>query len=249
MSAMDSDAPFSASRTARQVLRLAATGSLATLTEAGAPFASLVTVATTAEGEPILLLSTLAVHTRNLQRDPRASLLLVGPGGETGDPLAGARLTLTGSVALDREGATRRRFLARHPEASGYADFADFSFHRLAVAGAHLVAGFGRIVDLSRDDLLTDCSAAGDLLAAEESAIDHMNADHAEAVRLYATRLLGEPDADWRITGIDPEGVDIGAGRLRARLHFIKPVTTTAALRHRLAQFALQARGRPHDSA
>jgi len=246
---MDSDAPFSASRTARQVLRLAATGSLATLTEAGAPFASLVTVATTAEGEPILLLSTLAVHTRNLQRDPRASLLLVGPGGETGDPLAGARLTLAGSVAPDREGATRRRFLARHPEASGYADFADFAFHRLTIAGAHLVAGFGRIVDLSRDDLLTDCSAAKDLLVAEESAVDHMNADHAEAVRLYATRLLGEPDADWRITGIDPDGVDLGAGPLRARLDFIKPVTTAAALRHRLAQLALQARGRPPDPA
>jgi heme oxygenase (biliverdin-IX-beta and delta-forming) len=246
---MDSDTPFSATRAARRVLRLAATGSLATLTEAGAPFASLVTVATTAEGEPILLLSNLAVHTRNLQRDPRASLLLVGPGGETGDPLAGARLTLHGSVAPDRGVATRRRFVVRHPKASGYADFADFGFHRLAVAGAHLVAGFGRIVDLPRDELLTDCSGAGDLLAAEESAIDHMNADHADAARLYATRLLGEPDADWRITGIDPEGVDLGAGPLRARLDFIKPVTTAAALRHRLAELTLQARGRPPDSA
>ena len=246
---MNSDAPFSATRAARRVLRLAATGSLATLTETGAPFASLVTVATTAEGEPILLLSTLAAHTRNLQRDPRASLLLVGPGGETGDPLAGARLTLLGGVAPDRGAATRRRFLARHPEASGYADFADFAFYRLTIAGAHLVAGFGRIVDLARDEVLTDCSAAKDLLAAEESAVDHMNADHAEAVRLYATRLLGEPDADWRITGIDPSGADLGAGPLRARLDFIKPVTTAAALRHRLAQFALQARGRPHDPA
>lgn len=246
---MESDAPFSAPRAARRVLRLAAAGSLATLTETGAPFASLVTVATTAEGEPILLLSTLAVHTRNLKRDPRASLLLVGPGGETGDPLAGARLTLVGSVAPDREAATRRRFLARHPEASGYADFADFAFHRLAVAGAHLVAGFGRIVDFGRDEVLTDCSAASDLLTAEESAIDHMNTDHAEAVRLYATRLLGEPDADWRITGLDPDGVDLGAGPLRARLDFIKPATSAAALRHRLAQLALQARGRPHDSA
>jgi heme oxygenase (biliverdin-IX-beta and delta-forming) len=245
--AMDSDAPFSATRTARRVLRLATTGALATITETGAPFASLVTVATTAEGEPILLLSTLAVHTRNLKHDPRASVLLAGPGGETGDPLAGARLTLVGSVAPDREAATRRRFLARHPEASGYADFADFAFHRLAVAGAHLVAGFGRIVDLSRVDLLTDCSAAADLLAAEESAVDHMNADRADAARLYATRLLGEPDAAWRMTGIDPDGADLGAGPLRARLDFIKPVTTAAALRHRLAELARQARGRPPE--
>ena len=239
---MGTDADFSAAGAAKRVLRLAATGSLATLAEDGAPFASLVTAATTAEGEPILLLSTLAVHTRNLKRDPRASLLLVGPGGEGGDPLAGARLTLRGTVVGDDDPATRRRFLARHAEAAGYAGFGDFAFYRLAVAGAHLVAGFGRIVDLARSDLVTDCSAAGDLLAAEESAIDHMNADHADALRLYATRLLGEPDGDWRLTGVDPDGVDLRAGRLRARLDFPEPVNSPAALRQMLAGLADRAR-------
>ena len=131
-----SDAPpFSPVASARHVLRLAATASLGTLDDDGAPFTSLVTVATTAAGEPILLLSDLALHTRNLKRDKRASLLLVAPGGEGGDPLAGARLTLTGTLARDDDPALRRRFLARHEEAAGYAGFADFGFYRLTVEG------------------------------------------------------------------------------------------------------------------
>lgn len=148
-------ADFSPRDAARRVLEAAATGSLATLDAGGAPFASLVTVAITAAGEPILLLSTLARHSRNLARDSRASLLLVAPGGEGGDPLAGARLTLTGTVGpRDEDPDLRWRFLARHPEAAGYADFADFGFHRLAVGGGHLVAGFGRIVSLTPADIL-----------------------------------------------------------------------------------------------
>jgi heme oxygenase (biliverdin-IX-beta and delta-forming) len=239
---MEKEAGFSAVATARRVLRLAATGSLATLTEGGAPFASLVTVATTPAGEPVLLLSSLAVHTRNLARDARASLLLVAPGGEGGDPLAGARLSIGGRAALDDDPALQRRFLARHEEATGYAGFADFSFYRLAVASAHLVAGFGRIVDLTADQLLTDCSDAEDLLVAEESAIAHMNADHGEALSLYATRLLGLPEGDWRMTGADPDGIDLRAGALRGRLDFPAPVKTAADLRRELAELAKAAR-------
>ena len=148
------DDDFSAAREARQVLQAAGTATLATLDRQGAPFASMVTVATTAAGEPVLLLSDLAVHTRNIKRDPRASLLLVAPGGEDGDPLAGSRLTLVGSVVVDDDPAARQRFLGRHPEARGYADFKDFAFYRLVIGGGHLVAGFGRIVDLDRKDLV-----------------------------------------------------------------------------------------------
>ena len=147
--------PFAPAVLARRILRLAAIGSLATLKE-GAPFASLVTVGSTHVGEPVLLLSALAVHTQNLARDRRASLLLIEPGGENGDPLAGARLTLTGEVSKkDGDPELRKRFLARHESAAAYADFADFGFYRFVIAGAHLVAGFGRIVELSRDDLLS----------------------------------------------------------------------------------------------
>lgn len=137
----------------RRLIRGAATGSLATLSDDGAPFASLVAVATTDIGEPILLLSNLAVHTRNLKRDPRASLLVVD-GNENSDPVAGARLTLTGAVIRDNDLVLRQRFLTHHPEAAGYADFADFGFYRFELARGHLVAGFGRIVELDRSDLL-----------------------------------------------------------------------------------------------
>jgi len=240
---MTSQAEFSAPRAARRVLRLAATGALATLDGKGAPFASLVTVATTPAGEPILLISKLAVHTKNLARDARASLLLVAPGGEGGDPLAGARLTLQGRMGgRDDDPVVRRRFLARHAEAAGYADFADFGFHRFAVEGGHLVAGFGRIVDLAPDDILIDISGAGELMAAEPSAIEHMNTDHAEALSLYATRLSGLAAGDWQMTGVDPDGIDLRAGAARARVDFAEPVTTAAALRHVLADMAKAAR-------
>jgi putative heme iron utilization protein len=240
----DKDDSFSPTAAAKRVLRLAATGSLATLAADGAPFASLVTVAMTPAGEPILLLSKLAVHTQNLARDARASLLLVGPGGEGGDPLAGARLTISGRAVADPDEPTlRRRFLARHEEAAGYAGFADFSFYRFAMSGAHLVAGFGRIVDLTPAQLLTDLSGAEEMLAAEASAVDHMNADHDEALSLYATRLLGLPDGAWRMTGADPDGIDLRAGAIRGRMDFPERVATAGDLRRGLAELASEARG------
>jgi hypothetical protein len=207
-------------------------------------------VATTAAGAPILLLSDLAAHTRNLKRDPRASLLLVAPGGEGGDPLAGARLTLTGVLARDDDPALRRRFLARHEEASGYAGFADFGFYRFAVKAGHLVAGFGRIVDLAPADILTDVGGLDGLLAAEAGAVAHMNEDHKDALRLYATALLGLPDGDWSTTGADPEGLDLRAGPLRGRLDFPERVTTPGDLRRVLVDLAKEARARtPGHSA
>lgn len=237
-------ATFNAAATAKTVLRTASTGALGTLGAGGAPFVSLVTVATAPAGDPILLISRLAVHTQNLERDPRASLLLVAPGGEGGDPLAGARLSLTGTVGGPSDDATlRRRFIAVHPEAAGYADFADFGFRQFAIAGGHLVAGFGRIVDLTPADLLIDLTGADALLAAEESAVDHMNADHADALALYATRLLGMPEGNWRTTGIDPEGIDLAAGALRARLTFPERVAP-GGLRVMLGLLSKEARKR-----
>ncbi len=240
-----SPAAFLPAPAARRVLRLAATGALATLDPEGGPFASLVTVATTPAGDPILLISALARHTQNLAADRRASLLLVAPGGENGDPLAGARLTLTGTVGpADGASALRRRFLARHGEAAGYADFADFGFHRFAVEGGHLVAGFGRIVSLSPADILIDVGAAGGLIEAKESALADMNTDHAQAIGLIATRLLGLPKSDWRLTGIDPEGIDLAAGQSRGRLDFPQVVSDAATLRRVLADLARAARAR-----
>lgn len=232
-------------RSARRVLRSAATGALATLAESGTPLATLVTVATSGRGVPVMLLSDLALHTKNLKRDPRASLLLVAPGGEGGDPLAGARLSLVGEVRRDDGDAElRRRFLARQEEAAGYAGFRDFGFYRMDIAFGHLVAGFGRIVEVPAADLLVPEGECDEVLAAETSAIEHMNADHAEANGLYATRLLGQPAGDWRVTGIDPDGVDLRADALRARLEFPERIATAGALRKMLADLAREARSR-----
>jgi heme iron utilization protein len=240
----EAGAPFSPVVAARRVLRLAVTGALATLDKDGGPFSSLVNVATTYAGEPILLLSKLAVHTRNLDRDARASILLVAPGGEAGDPLAGPRLTVTGKITSDPDPACRRRFLARHEEASLYADFDDFSFYRLRLRSAHLVAGFGRIVDLAPEELLVDCSDCKKMIEAEPGAVAHMNEDHASALVLYATRLCGLPEAEWIATGCDPDGIDLRAAEMRARVDFPKKAKTGAELRLSLVDLVEAARSK-----
>jgi putative heme iron utilization protein len=140
--------------TVRDLLRRAPRASLATLTEAGAPYASLVLVADDGAGAPLLLLSDLAEHTKNLKRDPRASLL-VEPAEPSGDPLAAARATFLGEVArVVGDEAARASFVDRHPSAALYAGFGDFAVYRFAVARIHLVAGFGRIDWISGRDYL-----------------------------------------------------------------------------------------------
>ena len=138
-----------------EVIQSAKVGSLGTLTESGAPFVSFVTVAATGRSLTMLL-SGLAKHTQNLKFDSRCSILLVQSGGELGNPLEGARLSISGqSTQLSRENDAneRRVFLEKHPDAAMYADFGDFSFYRIDIDHAHLVAGFGRIETLTADQL------------------------------------------------------------------------------------------------
>jgi len=143
---------------ARALLRSARRASLATLGPDGAPYVSLVALATAPEGAPLLLVSDLARHTHNLASDPRASLLCADVGA--GDPLAHPRVTLFGAcVAVDKT-EQKARWLARQPESAMYFGFSDFRMLRLEPDGAHLVAGFGRIVDLSWGDLRTDVAGA-----------------------------------------------------------------------------------------
>jgi putative heme iron utilization protein len=232
---------FDAPGLARHLLRRIRAGALATLDQAtGHPFASLVTVATDADGSPLLLMSRLSAHTLNLEADPRASILLAE--GGKGDPLAHPRLTVLGRAERTGEPRARERFLARHPKAKLYADFGDFSFWRLAVEGGHLNGGFARAATLAAPDLLTDLSGADALVAAEAGALAHMNEDHREALNLYATRLAGEPAAEWRASGLDPEGIDLQAGDRTARVAFPHPVRDAAALRATLVALAGRAR-------
>ena len=139
---------------ARGLVEEARSAALASLDASGAPFASYVTVARAADGSPLLLLSRLALHTQNLTRDPRASLLFVREPQAGEESMTAARLTVSGRMVGESAPDCRERFLARHPDAARYADFADVSLYRLNVAGGHLVAGFGRIVALSRKDLV-----------------------------------------------------------------------------------------------
>ena len=237
---------FDPSRLARSLLRRSRQGALATLMAgSGDPYCSLVNVAAHADGSPILLISRLAVHTKNILGDNRVSLML--DERAAGDPLEGARIMLAGraeDVAGGDTGGFRRRYLNAHPSAEAFVDFKDFSFFRIAPSELHLVAGFGRIIDLKPEQFLTDISDAAALLEAEQGAVEHMNEDHREAMNLYATKLLGAEAADWHCTGCDPDGMDMQAGAATLRLDFPERVTSGTELRKMLVRLAGEARSR-----
>ena len=210
-------------------MRTAVKGSLGTLDhESGHPYASLVLVATEPDGTPVLLLSTLARHTKNLGKDPRASLLLDGT-GDLGEPLTGDRLTLIGEVRPSSSPTALRRFIARHPSADDYAGFGDFSVYTLEVAGGHFIGGFGRIChDRGAGPAHANAGCPESLIDAEPDIIAHMNVDHSDAVALYATELAGcaagDPATPWRMSGIDPDGADLLQCTNAARIEFPNPM-------------------------
>jgi heme iron utilization protein len=234
---------FDPAKAVRSLLRRSRQGALATLmTGSGDPYCSLVNVASHPDGSPILLISRLAIHTKNLLADARVSLML--DERAEGDPLEGSRIMLSGhaeEVASERE-VVRRRYLNAHPSAEAFVDFKDFSFFRIRPTGTHLVAGFGRIVDLKPAQFMTELADAGALLEAEQGAVEHMNTDHRQALGLYATRLLGAAPGDWRCSGVDPDGIDLQAGNEALRLDFPERVTGPGELRKILVRLAEQAR-------
>jgi heme iron utilization protein len=243
---MRETADFDPAKLAISLLRRSRQGALATLMAgSGDPYCSLVNVASAIDGAPILLISRLALHTRNILGDARVSLML--DERAAGDPLEGARIMLAGRAEQaepDRAAALRGRYLNAHPSAEAFVDFKDFAFFRIAVSGAHLVAGFGRIVDLAPARFLTDLSDATALLEAEAGAVAHMNEDHRDAINLYATRLLGAEAADWRCVGCDPDGMDMQAGATSLRLAFPERVTNGTELRQMLVRLVGEARAR-----
>jgi heme iron utilization protein len=228
----------------RLLARRCTRGALAT-SLTGAPYASLVLVTVDHDATPLLLLSDLAQHSRNIAFDPRVSLLLDATQDHP-DPLTGPRLTLLGQAGPSDDPRGLARFVAHHPTSAVYAGFRDFRLYRVAVERGHLVAGFGRIDWIDGGDYLF-AGGAGALAAAETSILDHMNNDHADAIGLYANRLLGREGAGWRMTGIDPEGIDLRREGETARLDFAAPVTapilTPDAARAALVQLAGMAHG------
>jgi heme iron utilization protein len=243
---MQPTADFDPSKLARSLLRRSRQGALATLMAgSGDPYCSLVNVASYPDASPILLISRLALHTRNILADSRVSLML--DERAEGDPLEGARIMLAGraeQVSQDDTAVMRRRYLSAHLSAEAFVDFKDFSFFRIRPSGAHLVAGFGRIIDLKPEQFLTDLSGAEGLSQAEPDAVEHMNQDHREAMNLYATKLLDADSADWRCTGCDPDGIDMQAGNNTLRLDFPERVTSGTELRKMLVRLAGEARAK-----
>lgn len=240
--------PPDAATIIRRLLRTVDRASLGTLDAEGAPYVSLVMLAVDHDASPLLLLSDLADHTRNFSRDARVSLLIDGTAGMA-TPLAGARATLMGRIAPAEAAHHRGRYLGRHPDATGYAGFKDFRFYRVAIERAHLVAGFGRIEWVPGEAVRFTLPDDPPLVRAEPGIVAHMNEDHADAIALYAERLLGLPAGDWLMTGIDPEGCDLRGPGGAARLWFDEPVGDAQAARIELVRLVRLARATPAAQA
>jgi len=228
--------------TARGLLRSTDRGVLATeMADGSGPYASLVMVAVDMAARPIVLISTLAEHTRNALADDRVSLLIDGTAGLE-EPLTGPRLSVQGRLARTDRRRHRERYLRRHPAAAMYAGFGDFAFYSMTVERAHLVAGFGRIHWLDGAEVIDGAADGMSLSDQEEDVVEHMNADHADAIDLYATRLLGADGDGWTMTGVDPDGADLRRGGTVLRLPFDKRVADAEGARVELVRLVKRAR-------
>ena len=212
-------------KSARRLIRAATRASLATTREDGSPYASLVLAACDHDASPLLLLSRLAEHSRNLERDPRLSLLFDGTAGFE-DPLAGPRLTLLGRAVESDEPRHRRRFLRRHPASAPYAGFSDFRIRKVAVARAHFVLGFGEVLWLAAEDVLYG-SDSRELVEDEDELILQANRDCARAILDLARRRGLAPPCE--IVALDHEGCDLRAAGTLVRIEFPEPVEDARA--------------------
>ncbi len=225
----------------RRLIRTAERACLATAlarSPAGWPYASLVLAAADHEAAPLLLISELADHSRNIAADPRVSLLFDGTAG-LADPLTGPRATVLGRAERIVDEALLRRYVRRHPGAEVYAGFADFHLYRVVPERAHLVAGFGVVRWLPARDFLY--GAVPGIAAAEEAFLDRVNAEHGADVERAAARLPGSGGGRWRVVGLDAEGVDLRCEGRLGRLDFAFPATdaeTALAELRRLATAA-----------
>lgn len=232
-------------RTVRGLLRALDRASLATSLPGEPvawPYASLVLVAVDHDLSPILLMSDMAEHTRAIKADDRVSLLFDGTAG-LDQPLTGPRATLLGRAERTVDERLKARFLSRHPDAALYAGFKDFGFYRIAVERAHLVGGFGKIRWIGAAELAPP--QAPGLAETEAGIVEHMNADHTDAVQLYAAKLIGLAGDGWRMTGIDSEGIDLRRAGTVARLAFEAPLQAAGEARRVLVGLVGKARSMP----
>ncbi len=233
---------------ARTLLHLTRVGSLSTLSRKrpGYPFGSLMPFALDAEGRPIFLISSMAMHTQNLQQDGRASLLVTQPEAE-GDPLGAARVTLVGNASVLAGPAiaeVRGLYLERHPNSKYWVDFDDFYFFRMDVVDVYYVGGFGVMGWIAAPDY--GQGQPDPLADAAAGILQHMNADHQDALILLARVLAGIEAQEATMTSVDRLGFHLrlktGDGMKGVRLAFLGQVGTTADTRKMLVEMVQQAR-------
>jgi heme iron utilization protein len=226
---------------ARRLLRRARSGALATAHGAadgdrgGWPYASLVTVACDCDAAPLFLLSQLADHTRNLQTDNRASLM-VEEASRRINPQTGPRVSVLGRIEKSQDERHRRRFLARHPSAALYAGFADFAIYRMTIERVHYVGGFGQARWIEGRDFVWDAVSAAAIAAAEPEIIRDGNAG--DIATLCARRNRSRRQDGWRIIAVDPEGCDLRRSNAIARLNFVRSAFDPASVRQALTDAA-----------
>jgi len=228
-------------KTVRTLLRNATKASLGTVSvETQTAYCSLVLMATDAASRPILLLSDLAVHSRNIAAQSDVSLLISATAPNE-DPLTQARATLQGAAVRIEDDEAHHRYLRRYPSARDFANFSDFHFYRFEPERAHLVAGFGQINWLSTSDFLLAPHFFKNK-EVEEDIIEHMNTDHLAALQELASLGDSEATTSWEMTGVDPEGIDLRAEWQYLRILFKRPVLTADEVRRELVQMIANAR-------
>ncbi|MCA9264861.1 MAG: DUF2470 domain-containing protein, partial [Planctomycetales bacterium] len=233
---------------ARTLVELGGNSTLATISakHPGYPFGSIMPYAADADGCPLFLISSMAVHTRNLNSDGRATLLITQHAA--GSPLGAGRVSLIGDVSKlegeDQMQAAQSLYLAKHPESSQWLQYGDFSFYRLDVIDVYFVGGFGVMGWVRAEDY----RAAGPdpLCHVATSVIEHMNSDHADAVRLLGERSLGVKLRGAQMTSLDRLGFHLRAeteqGAKGTRVTFPEPVASSDEVRRVLVQMVQQAR-------
>ena len=235
---------------ARTLVYLGRIGSLSTLSrkQPGFPFGSVMPYGLDDHGRPIFLISTMAMHTQNLQADPRASLL-VTQDDAGGDPLGASRVTLVGNVLSvpDAEVAEARElYLARHANSKYWVDFEDFSFYRMTVVDIYYVGGFGVMGWVSATDY--DRSQPDPLADSMADIIQHMNADHKDALILLARKFSRVESQEATMTAVDRLGFHVRLktqdGMRGARIAFLREVSNPAETRGVLVEMVQHARSR-----
>lgn len=232
--------------TARQLVRCAVKAVLCTSMSEdqfvkGYPFGSLVTIATAWDGSPILLLSSLAQHTKNIVNDEYISLLVDGTDGYH-NPQQGPRVGVIGRLSLTHDEKLGRRFLRRHPQAAMYANFSDFQFFKIEVEKYHYVGGFAQALWIGKRNAVLPRKDWVNVAESEEEILLHMNSDHLETLKLYGTKLIRKRGKHWTMVSLDPEGIDLRCGNIIHRVNFPAPATNPHDIRKTLIQMSVKAK-------